>query len=202
MMSEPILLMENCEQARNFPANPLPFRQDSTFWYFTGLNQPNAAWFSSSSDDILFLPAQHPSDILWHGPQESNDEIAERLGFSTWLPGNHCRRLFPNTKMYIALRLQTFKQISGYHKVWTENLSLVSPMALNILLTASSVCDVFLIIPNSNSYDGPQKITDQAHRSAMAQTFVDGHERDVAAAFHHPIHKAGFGYGLPQYCNS
>ena len=37
------------------------------------------------------------------------------------------------------------------------------------------------------------RITDQAHRSAMAQTFVDGHELDVAAAFHHPIHKAGLG---------
>ena len=27
----------------------------------------------------------------------------------------------------------------------------------------------------------------------MAQTFINGHERDVAAAFHHPIQKAGLG---------
>ena len=85
-MNGSILLMGNCEFPRNFPANTLPFRQDSTFWYYTGFNQPNAAWFSSPTDDILFLPTQHPSDVLWHGPHESNDEIAQRLGFSAWKP--------------------------------------------------------------------------------------------------------------------
>ena len=35
MMHDSILLMGNCESPRNFPANTLPFRQDSTFWYYT-----------------------------------------------------------------------------------------------------------------------------------------------------------------------
>ena len=37
------------------------------------------------------------------------------------------------------------------------------------------------------------QITDRAHRSAMQHTRVDGHELDVAAAFHYPIQKAGLG---------
>ena len=37
------------------------------------------------------------------------------------------------------------------------------------------------------------KTTNKAHRSAMQHTRVGGHELDVAAAFHHPIQKAGLG---------
>ena len=61
-ISEPILLMGNTVSARNFPANHLPFRQDSTFWYFSGCTIPGAAILLLNTEHILFLPPQDPND--------------------------------------------------------------------------------------------------------------------------------------------
>ena len=191
MMAEPILLMGNCEQSRNFPANPLPFRQDSTFWYFTGLNQPNAAWFSSPSEDILFLPAQDPSDVLWHGPQESNDEIARRLGFSNWLPKESLSAFItkhPNVHSIAIADIETnqwLSQVLG--GIFVFGLHNGSEELIDCIIRMRRILDDAEL----EQLRWTAKITDKAHRSAMAQTFINGHELDVAAAFHHPIHKAG-----------
>lgn len=84
VIKEPILLMGNTPHARNFPANHLPFRQDSTFWYFSNCTIPGAAMLLIDGEDILFLPPQDPNDALWHGSQESNADIARGLGFHRW----------------------------------------------------------------------------------------------------------------------
>ena len=42
---------------------------------------PMSPGFPVPPKTFCFLPSQHPSDVLWHGPHESNDEIAQRLGF-------------------------------------------------------------------------------------------------------------------------
>lgn len=64
---------------RNYPANPyLPFRQDSHFLYYVGLNSPDMAALSfPDGREILF---GHPVDmdtIVWEGPQSSLEEQAK-----------------------------------------------------------------------------------------------------------------------------
>ena len=193
MMAEPILLMGNCEHARNFPANPLPFRQDSTFWYFTGFNQPNSAWFSNSSEDILFLPEQDPSDVLWHGPQESNDEIAERLGFATWLPRRTLPSFIAQHKNVHSIAIADLETNQWLSQVLSDDFVFGrhngSAELIDCIIRMRRILDETEI----EQLRWTAKITDKAHRSAMAKTFVNGHELDVAAAFHHPIHKAGLG---------
>ena len=106
-ISEPILLMGNTVSARNFPANHLPFRQDSTFWYFSGCTIPGAAILLLNTEHILFLPPQDPNDELWHGSQESNDAVAKSLGFHRYLSienlDSMIHTLRPNTIHSIAV---------------------------------------------------------------------------------------------------
>ena len=95
-IKEPILFMGNTSHARNFPANHLPFRQDSTFWYFSNCTIPGAAMLLIDGEDILFLPPQDPNDDLWHGPQESNADIARGLGFHRLEPIEKLEQIIQN----------------------------------------------------------------------------------------------------------
>jgi Xaa-Pro aminopeptidase len=77
----PILLFGQTQLPRNYPANPFPFRQDSTFLYTTGCNQPGAAAILSEEAGFeLFVPEPHEDDELWFGVVESPAELLERCG--------------------------------------------------------------------------------------------------------------------------
>lgn len=76
----PILLMGNGLRARNLPADPLPFRQDSTFLYFTGCDRPGAAALIDDDGCTLFLPEPADDDPLWHGEVPGFEALRERHG--------------------------------------------------------------------------------------------------------------------------
>ena len=77
----PIVLMGHTPVVRNAPGNFLPFRQDSTFLYYTGCDRPGAvAILSEEAGFELYLPAGHEDDELWHGPSEPIEEVGARLG--------------------------------------------------------------------------------------------------------------------------
>lgn len=77
----PILLIGNGTIQRNLPMNLLRFRQDSSFLYFTGCDEPGAALLLDESGDTLFLTPPAADDGLWHGHVISNGDRARALGF-------------------------------------------------------------------------------------------------------------------------
>ncbi|HET9235201.1 MAG TPA: aminopeptidase P family protein [Candidatus Eisenbacteria bacterium] len=78
---EPIVLMGHTQLPRNYPANTWPFRQDSTFLYYTGCNVPGAvAVFTEEAGFELYVPEAHEDDELWHGPVPGPDALRERCG--------------------------------------------------------------------------------------------------------------------------
>jgi len=79
-ISGPILLVGNGERARNLPMNKLPYRQDSTFLYFTGCRVPAAAALIEDGHCTLFLPEVGPDDALWHGPTPGPETFREAAG--------------------------------------------------------------------------------------------------------------------------
>ena len=193
MMNEVILLMGNREQPRNFPANPLPFRQDSTFWYYTGLDLPNAAWFSSPSEDILFLPTQHPSDVLWHGPHETNQEIAHRLGFSSWKPRESLHSFMQQHSVVHSIAIADIETNQWLSTLLEMDLIFGQRNGSEGLIDSVITMRRILDDDELEQLRWTAQITNMAHCSAMQHTKIGGHELDVAAAFHHPIQKAGLG---------
>ncbi len=77
-----ILILGNSEASTNYPANTYKFRQDSTFLYFAGINEPDMALVldAESGEEILFGNDVSISDIIWMGPQASVAEKGERIG--------------------------------------------------------------------------------------------------------------------------
>ncbi len=77
----PILLMGHRLVPRNYLANPLPFRQDSTFLYFLGIEEPcAAAIIGVGGHTTLYLPARTAQDALWHGERPTLDDMAALCG--------------------------------------------------------------------------------------------------------------------------
>lgn len=74
----------NTEAAFNYPANTYHFRQDSTFSYFFGLNQPDLAGIIDidNGKDILFGNDVDMDDIIWMGPQPSIADRGSMAGIS------------------------------------------------------------------------------------------------------------------------
>lgn len=83
-----ILLPGNTEAAFNYPANTYHFRQDSTFSYFFGINQPDLAGIIDldNGKDILFGNDVDMDDIIWMGPQPSMADRGMKVGVNHTSP--------------------------------------------------------------------------------------------------------------------
>jgi len=77
----------NDDSPMNYPANCYPFRQDSTFLYFFGLDSPglNAIIDVDENKEIIFGDDVTLEDIIWVGPQKKLKERASEVGVKTVL---------------------------------------------------------------------------------------------------------------------
>lgn len=77
-----ILLPGNNESPMNYEANPYPFRQDSTFLYYFGIDSPSffGVIDCDNDSDILFGYDFTIDDIVWMGPQTTLEEHAAASG--------------------------------------------------------------------------------------------------------------------------
>ena len=80
LVDGPILLLGNGARARNLPMTGLPFRQDSTFLYYTGCHESGAAALLHEGRFDLFLEPLAEDDVLWHGPRPSPHQVGASLG--------------------------------------------------------------------------------------------------------------------------
>jgi Xaa-Pro aminopeptidase len=83
-----VLLLGNTDSPRNFADNVYPFRQDSSFLYFVGLDRPGlAAVFDlDSGEETVFGDELSIDDIVWMGDQPSLAAQAARAGIAGTRP--------------------------------------------------------------------------------------------------------------------
>lgn len=83
-----VLILGNGEAPANYTDNTYKFRQDSSFLYFFGLNQPGFAGVIDidSGDEYIFGNDVDMDDIIWTGPQPSVKDMAARVGVSKTAP--------------------------------------------------------------------------------------------------------------------
>ncbi len=83
-----ILLLGNEESSMNYSDNHYPFRQDSNFVYFFGLDRPGLAAIIDidNNQEIIFGDDIDVEDIIWTGPMQSLHDQAEEVGVSKVLP--------------------------------------------------------------------------------------------------------------------
>ena len=77
-----ILFLGNEESPMNYPDNQYPFRQDSSFLYFFGLDGPGlvAVIDIDQGKECVFGDDLTVDDIIWMGPQPTLQARCERIG--------------------------------------------------------------------------------------------------------------------------
>jgi Xaa-Pro aminopeptidase len=85
-----ILLLGNQDCPMNFADNSYPFRQDSTFLYFFGLDKPNLTGLIDIDDGTETVFGDDPTvdEIVWTGPQESLRNMCLGVGVTKSGPGS------------------------------------------------------------------------------------------------------------------
>ncbi len=84
-----ILLPGNGESPMNYADNWYPFKQDSTFLYYTGLNGISNLYFLIDIDNdltILFGNDPTPEEMVWTGAAEPIADLAKKSGITTVKP--------------------------------------------------------------------------------------------------------------------
>ncbi len=83
-----VLLPSNEESPINYHDNPYPFRQDSNFLYFIGLDKPHLAVVIDLDEGsaTLFGDDCTVEDVVWMGPQPSLSEMAAAAGVEHYRP--------------------------------------------------------------------------------------------------------------------
>ncbi|WP_316834665.1 aminopeptidase P family protein [Pedobacter nutrimenti] len=77
-----ILLLGNREQGMNYRDNHYPFRQDSTFLYYTGIDLPDLVFVMDldRGKEYVYGEEQSLEDTVWTGPVPSLLSMAEKSG--------------------------------------------------------------------------------------------------------------------------
>jgi Xaa-Pro aminopeptidase len=83
-----IVLLGNEESGMNYKDNTYPFRQDSSFLYYFGLDVAGLAAVidTDSGEEIIFGNELSIDDIIWTGPLPTIKEMAESVGIHNTKP--------------------------------------------------------------------------------------------------------------------
>ncbi len=83
-----ILFLGNEESPMNYPDNPYPFRQHSSFLYYFGINRPSliALIDLDNNQEIIFGDEMSMDEIVWMGVKPTLKETAEKVGVFDVLP--------------------------------------------------------------------------------------------------------------------
>ncbi len=95
-----ILLLGNEESPMSFPDNTYPFRQDSSFLYYVGLDKPHLAAILDLDEGTttLFGDDFTIDHIVWMGPQPTVAEMADASGISKAKPYDELAQALKTTK--------------------------------------------------------------------------------------------------------
>lgn len=95
MQSGVVLFLGNNESPINFADNCYPFRQDSSFLYYWGLDTPGLAAIIDIENDIeiIFGIDYTTNDIIWMGPQLSLMEQAAACGVNETQPVKKLKKI-------------------------------------------------------------------------------------------------------------
>lgn len=191
-----LLFMGNEELGMNYTANVYHFRQDSSFLYYFGIDQPSLAGAIDldSGEEIIFGDELSMDDIIWVGPQESLKNKAEKVGIQKVKPYSELENFLKNKTVHFLPIYQGFKTVE------LSNYLGLNPLQLNKSASESLIKAVVAqrSIKSNEEIEEIEKavlITNEMHLAAMKSAKTGMTEAQVyaefqKAAYRHDVHNS------------
>lgn len=198
-----IILMGNGESRINFKDNCYPFRQDSSFLYFFGLNRPGLIAILDLEEDkeILFGNDAEEEEIIWTGYIPAISEHASEAGIKDVRPFNEIEKvinriLARQVKIHFLppYRFENILLLSEWLKIRPEkigeNVSEVLIKAIGTLRSIKSQEEIREIEKAVNI-----TVNMQVKVGELARIGVS--EKEIAGALHRIVIESGFSLSFP-----
>lgn len=198
-----VLFPGNDHSPADFAANPYPFRQDSSFLYFFGLDAPRLAAAIDLDDGTESLYGDDPSvdDSVWTGPRPALAEQATRADVTDTRP---FARFFDDVKraigdrrtvhvlpQYRARNMFVLEQATGWPAARMNEYA--SPALRDAVIALRSVKGDEEIAEIEHALE----LTARMHRLAMRATAPGVIEREVVAALGALVEAEGSHFAYP-----
>lgn len=183
-----ILLPGNQESAMNYKDNTYRYRQDSSFLYFFGINQPGLAGICDldSGEDIIYGDDLEIGDIIWMGDHPTIKDLASLAGVSitknsTSLSADLHDALQKGRKIHILppYRGDHLINLAKLLACSTDKIEeFVSESFIKAIVKLRSIKDEFEIAEIKKAID----VAYIMHTTAMKMGFPGNFERELAGA--------------------
>lgn len=184
-----VLFLGNKEVAMNYAANNYPFRQDSSFLYYFGLDMPGLAGMIDCENGTETLYGSDPDleEIIWIGNQEPLVESAKKVGVAQVKPlerldGDVFRVIAHAREVHYLppYREQRRLQLAYYDNLKYEEVDRNASSALiHAVVSQRSIKDALEI---KEMEDTMNNVTAVAYSTAMSAIKAGNYEYQVAGA--------------------
>jgi len=127
-----LLVLGNVDSPMNYTDNIYPFRQDSSFLYYFGIEHPGFAAIIDIDEnkEMIFGDDLSVDDIVWTGPQKTTAQLAKSVGINNTAPTS---KLDPIIKAAISSdrRIHFLPQYRAENKITLSQLLGISPQIVN-----------------------------------------------------------------------
>lgn len=183
-----LLFLGNAEVGMNYADNTYKFRQDSTFLYFFGMDDPDLAAVIDIDEDrvIVFGNELTIDDIVWTGTMPTLQERATAFGISDTRPMSELKAYIDKVRKK-GQPVHFLPPYRGDHRVWLWELLGVEPAAQP---SGASVAFIKAIVAQRNHKDMEEirlieesvDLSTEMHLAAYRTVRPGVHESEVAAA--------------------
>ena len=183
-----VIFPGNEESPMNYPANIFPYRQDSSFLYFFGLDFPGliAVIDIDNDEEIIYGYDYTVDDIVWMGPQETLAEKAKKVGVNKTEPTENLKDkikdILRNGRKVHYLPQYRHDNVIQIEKLTGTHNSLVNDFSSKELINA---------VVEQRSYKTNEEVVEiekalaisyEMYRLAMKNTKVGMYEKEIAGA--------------------
>jgi len=193
----------NDESSMNYPGNTYHFRQDSSFLYFFGLDQPGLAGLIdfATGEEYIFGDNVTMEDIIWMGNQPSVAERASMAGINKTLPydklDGFIKKIIKQKKKIHYLppyRGETIIKLAGLLSVPVSNVKSGSSIDLiKAVIELRSVKEKVEIDEIESMVD----VAYEMHTTAMRMAYPGIYERKIAGRIEGIAVSYGGGISFP-----
>jgi len=198
-----LLFLGNGEVGMNYVDNTYPFRQDSTFLYFFGLDQAGLAAIIDIDEnrEIIFGNELTIDDIVWTGKMPTVGERSGETGIADTRPLTALKPYLDKARAK-GQTIHFLPPYRGDHYVWLWELLGVEPAAQ----TAKASVDFIKAIVDQRNHKDAEELTMieesvdisvQMHLAAYRMVRPGMHEAEVAAAVEEVAARQGAALAFP-----